>query len=192
MMGIKLGIASSNAWLQCVLANFGDFLIDHAANERKASAMAMSLVTHYPDKHELVTSMIDLALDELNHFRQVMRLMQERQLVMTADEKDPYVNQMRSYLRKGSEDYFLDRLLCCALIEARGEERFHLISNNVEDPNLKSFYSALANSEKGHNALFVRLAEQYFDQGAIYRRLAEWVAIECNIIEQLPVRSRLH
>ena len=41
---------SSDAWLECVLANFDEFLIDHAANERKASTMAMSLVAHYPDK----------------------------------------------------------------------------------------------------------------------------------------------
>ena len=192
MMGITLGIASSNAWLQCVMTNFGEFLIDHAANERKASAMAMSLVAHYPDKHELVSSMIDLALEELNHFRQVIRLMQERELVMTADEKDPYVNQIRSHVRKGPEEYFLDRLLSGALIEARGEERFRLISDNLKDTKLKSFYHTLANSEKGHHALFVRLAEQYFDQGTVDQRLAEWVAIERTIIEQMPVRSKLH
>ena len=40
MTAIELGIASSNDWLDCVLENFDEFLIDHAANERKASAMA--------------------------------------------------------------------------------------------------------------------------------------------------------
>ena len=192
MTSVTLGMASSDAWLQCVLANFDEFLIDHAANERKASAMAMSLVAHYPDRRELVSSMIDLALEELNHFRQVIRLLQERGLVMIADEKDRYVNQMRSHMRKGPEEYFLDRLLSGALIEARGEERFRLISNGLKDVKLRTFYHTLANSEQGHHELFVRLARQYFDQSAVDQRLGEWVAIEHTIINQLPVRSRLH
>ena len=192
MTSVTLGMASSDAWLQCVLANFDEFLIDHAANERKASAMAMSLVAHYPDRHELVSSMIDLALEELTHFRQVIRLLQERGLVMIADEKDRYVNQMRTHMRKGPEEYFLDRLLSGALIEARGEERFRLISNGLKDVKLRTFYHTLANSEQGHHELFVRLARQYFDQRAVDQRLGEWVAIEHTIINQLPVRSRLH
>ena len=192
MTSVTLGMASSDGWLQRVLANFDEFLIDHAANERKASAMAMSLVAHYPDRHELVSSMIDLALEELNHFRQVIRLLQERGLVMIADEKDRYVNQMRSHMRRGPEEYFLDRLLSGALIEARGEERFRLISNGLKDVKLRTFYHTLANSEQGHHELFVRLARQYFDQSAVDQRLGEWVAIEHTIINQLPVRSRLH
>ena len=192
MTSVTLGMASSDGWLQRVLANFDEFLIDHAANERKASAMAMSLVAHYPDRRELVSSMIDLALEELNHFRQVIRLLQERGLVMIADEKDRYVNQMRSHIRKGPEEYFLDRLLSGALIEARGEERFRLISNGLKDVKLRTFYHTLANSEQGHHELFVRLARQYFDQSAVDQRLGEWVAIEHTIINQLPVRSRLH
>ena len=108
---VSLSQPSPNAWLDAVLAAFNEFLIDHAANERKASAMAMSLVAHYPDRQELVTRMIDLALEEMNHFRQVVRLLQERGLVMAADEKDPYVNQLRSHVRKSRDEYFLDRLL---------------------------------------------------------------------------------
>ena len=192
MTSVTLGMASSDGWLQRVLANFDEFLIDHAANERKASAMAMSLVAHYPDRRELVSSMIDLALEELNHFRQVIRLLQERGLVMIADEKDRYVNQMRSHMRRGPEEYFLDRLLSGALIEARGEERFRLISNSLKDVKLRTFYHTLANSEQGHHELFVRLARQYFDQSAVDQQLGEWVAIEHTIINQLPVRSRLH
>ena len=92
---------SSDAWVKCVLANFDEFLTDHAANERKASSMAMSLVAHYPDKPDLVREMVDLALEELTHFKQVIRVMQDRGLIMTPDEKDLYVNQMRQHVRGG-------------------------------------------------------------------------------------------
>ena len=183
---------SSNAWLECVLANFDQFLIDHAANERKASSMAMSLIAHYPDKPELVREMVDLALEELTHFKQVIRLMLERGLFMTPDEKDLYVNQMRHHVRGDTEDYFLDRLLSGAVIEARGEERFRQLAGHLEDEKLKVFYIALANSEKGHHQLFQRLALQYFSAKIVDKRLAEWVVIEKSVIENIPVRSRLH
>lgn len=192
MNSVVLNRASSTDWLDCVIGNFDDFLIDHAANERKASAMAMSLVAHYPDRELLVSSMIDLALEELNHFRQVVRLMQDRHLVMTADEKDPYVNQMRSHVREGPDEYFLDRLLSAALIEARGEERFQIISNALTDPKLKTFYTILATSEKAHHELFVRLAETYFDEEQVRTRLSEWSEVEEQVMLGLPVRSRLH
>ena len=183
---------SSDAWLECVLANFDEFLIDHAANERKASTMAMSLVAHYPDKPDLVREMVDLALEELTHFKQVIRLMQERDLSMTPEVKDLYINEIRHHVRGDTRDYFLDRLLSGAVIEARGEERFRQIADQLKDQKLKAFYIALANSEKGHHQLFLRLALQYFDNQVVDKRLAEWIVIEKTVIESTPVRSRLH
>ena len=183
---------SSDAWLECVLANFDEFLLDHAANERKASTMAMSLVAHYPDKPDLVREMVDLALEELTHFKQVIRLMQERDLCMTPDVKDLYVNEMRHHIRGDTQDYFLDRLLSGAVIEARGEERFRQLADHLMDEKLKVFYLALANAEKGHHQLFLRLALQYFNDQVVDKRLAEWIVIEKSVIESIPVRSRLH
>ena len=94
---MKLKVQSSKDWLQCVLADFETFLQDHAANERKASSMAMSMVTHYPDRTQLTRAMIDLALEELNHFRQVYRLIEARGSNLTADVKDHYVNALRQH-----------------------------------------------------------------------------------------------
>ncbi len=191
MIEIQL-LTSSDDWLNCVLDNFDEFLIDHAANERKASSMAMSMVAHYPDKPELVRELVDLALEELNHFRQVMRLMEKRGLIMTPDEKDPYVHALRKHISKGSELYFLDRLLSGAVIEARGEERFRRIAAGLGDSELGSFYKALANSEAGHHKLFLRLADLYFEPAQVSNRLSEWIDIESSVIEQLAVRPRLH
>ena len=185
-------IPSSSAWLACVLANFDEFLLDHAANERKASSMAMSLVAHYPDKPDLVREMVDLALEELTHFKQVIRLIQERDLSMTPDEKDLYVNRMRHHVRGDTEGYFLDRLLSGAVIEARGEERFRQLAGHLKDEKLKVFYFALANAEKGHHHLFLSLALKYFNDELVDKRLAEWIVIEKTVIESIPVRSRLH
>ena len=189
---INLRAASSCEWVTSVLNNFDAFLIDHAANERKASSMALSLVAHYPDKRELTTRLIDLALEELNHFRQVVRLMQKRNLVMTPDEKDPYVNQLRSHVRRGSEGYFLDQLLCAAVIEARGEERFTTLSEALVDVAMKKFYKTLAVSEKGHHQVFIQLAQCYFPKTHVKQRLSEWIDIEGEIFAQIPIKSRVH
>jgi tRNA-(ms[2]io[6]A)-hydroxylase len=184
--------ASSPDWLYTVLNNFDEFLLDHAANERKASSMAMSLVAHYPDKTHLVEAMVDLALEELNHFRQVVKLVNKRKLILAPDEKDPYVNQLRKHIRRGTEHYFLDRLLSAAVIEARGAERFSLISRNIDDDELKVFYSTLAKSEANHHLLFVDMAERYFDLADVSSRLDEWLRLEMEVLRQLPIRARLH
>ncbi len=184
--------SSPKTWLAAVLADFDRFLLDHAANERKASAMAMSLVAHYPDKKHLLEAMIDLALEELNHFRQVVRLINRRGLVLAPDEKDAYVNRLRAHIRRGSEDYFLDRLLCASVIEARGAERFALVADGLEDEELRTFYSSLARSEGNHHRLFLDLAARYFPPDRVERRWADWIAVEDQVLGSLEIRARLH
>ena len=112
----------------CVIERFDQFLLDHAAAEKKAAGMALSMLSHYPDRARLVTAMSELAAEEMMHFREVVKLIQERGLQLTADEKDPYINEIRSWIRQGSEEYLLDRLLTGAVIEARGAERFALVA----------------------------------------------------------------
>ena len=84
-------------WAKYVCQNLDDFLIDHAACERKASATAMSFVVRYRDMPKLIKSMIVVAQEELEHFAQVTDLILERGLQLGADEKDPYVNAMLNY-----------------------------------------------------------------------------------------------
>lgn len=189
---LTLQTTSSNDWLEAVLKDFDSFLLDHAANERKASSMALSMVAHYPDKPYLVEKLIDLAIEELNHYKQVVKLIAKRGLQASDDEKDPYINALLQEVRKGSEAYFMDRLLMAAIVEARGAERFAMIARHIDDPALQRFYHGLAYTEEKHHLLFVELAEKYFDAGEVNQRLREWLAIEQNIMKQLPVRSKLH
>ena len=193
-MSLKLALkkSSSEKWLQEVLTNFSAFLIDHAANERKASSLAISLALHYRDRHELVTKMADLAVEELNHYRQVIKLMQSRNIVQTPDKKDPYIGQLQDHTKKGSDAFFLDRLLIAAVVEARGAERFGLLGAALTDPQLSGFYRSLAISEAKHHELFSELALTYFPEEQVSARLEEWLEIEATIIEGLPVSGRLH
>jgi tRNA-(ms[2]io[6]A)-hydroxylase len=189
----QLRTVSSPEWLAAVIQDFDLFLQDHAANERKASTMAMSMVVHYPDKPALVEALVDLALEELNHFRQVLRLMTSRGVIQAADAKDPYVNLILKHVRKGTEHYFLDRLLSAAVIEARGAERFALIA--TAEPladNIKTFYNTLARSEANHHQLFINLACDYFPATTVNSRLSEWLDIEAESLTAVAIAPRLH
>ena len=190
----KLKLASSSCeWLQSVQKNFDAFLIDHALNERKASASAMTLVAHYPDRAELVEVMIELAIEELNHFKQVMKILASRNLIIENEKKDPYVNELRRHMKKSdSGAYLLDRLLSGAVIEARGEERFSLLAENLSDQALRSFYARISASEARHFCLFLDLADKYFHRKTVEDRLSEWIEIEKLAIESLPITNRLH
>ncbi|MDX1735674.1 MAG: tRNA-(ms[2]io[6]A)-hydroxylase, partial [Halioglobus sp.] len=82
-------------WTCAVLEDFDEFLQDHAAAEKKASGMAISMLSHYPDRPELVAAMADLAVEELTHYREVVKWIHRRGLITRADTSDPYVVRFR-------------------------------------------------------------------------------------------------
>ena len=170
---LELRYQTSPQWTTTVIEQMDTFLLDHAAAEKKASGMAISLLSHYPDKPELVRAMIDLSIEEMTHFREVVRIMTKRGLQLGADAKDPYVNQLRHCMRRGSASYFLDRLLIGGIIEARGCERFGLLGEALPDGKLQEFYRLIARSEAKHQQLFLDLAGLYFASREIHQRLYE-------------------
>lgn len=189
---IKLKYKTPDRWARGVVEAMDDFLADHAAAEKKASSMAMTMVAHYPDKPDLVMAMVDLALEELSHFRAVVKLMQQRGLQLRADEKDPYVNALRGCCRQGDLPYLLDRLLIAGIIEARGAERFGLVAEALPEGEMKRFYDSITRSELGHQALFFDLAIKYADSKTVTERLDELLDAEAAIIMDLPFRAALH
>ena len=180
------------SWIKVVLNRFDDFLEDHASCEKKASGMAMSMASHYPDRPVLLTAMVDLAVEELNHYREVVRLIIARDNQPGPDSKDLYVKELNGLVRKGKEHFLLDRLLVAALIERRGAERFQLISNNVQDAKIKRFYGSITNSESRHWKLFINLALEYFEESEVEERLSALAPEENRIIESLPIKPALH
>jgi len=189
---LDLRASSPQDWLRAVLGDFDAFLVDHAQAEKKASQMAMSMLQHYPDKPPLVSAMIDLALEELAHFREVVKLVFTRGLVLPPDTRDPYVGALRKAMHRGREAWLLDRLLVAAIVERRGHERFGMVAAAVPDPGLQRFYQSITRSEKNHYELFLDLAGRYFPASKIRTRLPELLDIEADIMSGLPIRAALH
>ncbi|MEW6998664.1 tRNA-(ms[2]io[6]A)-hydroxylase [Colwelliaceae bacterium BS250] len=179
-------------WAHVCLEDFDSFLQDHAAAEKKAASMAMSMLSHYQDRTNLVRAMTDLALEELIHFKQVLKIMTRRGVQLANDEKDPYINQIRKMFRHTQQEKFLDRLLIAGVIEARGYERFSLIAEALPAGKDKKFYDDIAKSEEKHKNLFVELALEYFDKEEVYQRLEEILDEEARICASLPFRAALH
>jgi len=178
--------------VEVVLADFNAFLSDHASAEKKASGMALSMASHYPDRPDILIAMTDLAIEELAHYKQVINLILKRGLIPQSDRKDTYVTELNRKARKGRDEFLLDRLLIAALIERRGAERFELIAHHLEDAQLANFYRNLAKSEARHWVLFVNLASGNYPENQIVSRFNELSEIENRILSGLPISARLH
>ncbi|MEZ4752688.1 MAG: tRNA-(ms[2]io[6]A)-hydroxylase [Bdellovibrionota bacterium] len=180
------------AWAEHAIKDIDALLIDHAACERKAAAMGMSFVVKYPDRLEILDPLIHFAREELEHFQQVCRLLVRRGLVLDHDEPDLYVNLLHKKIRTGREERFLDRLVVASVIEARGTERLALLTEIIEDPELKHLYRRLTRAEDRHKDLFVELATHYFEETAIDERLDYFLDEEATAIQAVPFRSAIH
>ena len=179
-------------WATVAISDFNLFLQEHANMERKASAMALSFISKYPDQTEIIDELIEVAQEELEHFRDVYKLMQERGVPLKREEPDSYVNQLIESCRHGREDRFIDRLCVASILECRGAERFKLVSNALEDEGLKKFYRDLWACEAKHGNVFVEMALKIYPEDKVYPRLSELVHIESEICSQLPWRPSLH
>lgn len=185
-------MATDPAWVEVPLAHFDDFIMDHANCERKASALAMSLVMKYADRLPIIPGLIDVALEELEHFRQVYALMQRRGLKLASDVPDVYVKQLTRLMRHTRDERLIDQMLVASIIECRGAERFGLIAGALSDPQLKAFYSELHKAELKHGHLFVHLLLKLFPEDDVYPRCEQLMAEEAGIIAALPWKPALH
>ncbi|HRF40237.1 MAG TPA: tRNA isopentenyl-2-thiomethyl-A-37 hydroxylase MiaE, partial [Saprospiraceae bacterium] len=109
--------------------------------------------------------------------------------------KDEYVNELLKFQKKGGsrEEALLEKLLVCALIEARSCERFRLLSLYINDKALRGFYHKFMISEAGHYRLFIDLAKQYAGEEKVKIRWQEYLTREAEIMEELELRGdRMH
>lgn len=181
------------AWVDVALADFDAFLQDHAANERKASVSALRLAVHHHDIPALVDATIDVAREELDHFRQVYDLIVSRGGELGQDAPDPYMTRLHGAMRRERKsEFLLDRLLVFSLIEARGCERFGMLAEALAAGPIRDFYAELTRTEARHRGLFTRLARDLFDAAAVRQRIDTLVAIEAEISAALPLRPSLH
>jgi tRNA-(ms[2]io[6]A)-hydroxylase len=192
MLGLKL--ATDPRWVNLVESNIDEILTDHAWCEQKAASNAISLVVSYPEYSDMVTELLLLAQEELGHFNQVHAHILKRGKVLGKERKDPYVNELYQFMRKGysREIALIDRLLFSALIEARSCERFRVLSENISEKELASFYHDLMVSEAGHYTVFLGFARKYAGSQNVEARWKEWLEFEAGVIAGYGKRETIH
>jgi tRNA 2-(methylsulfanyl)-N6-isopentenyladenosine37 hydroxylase len=192
---LGLHLPTDPRWVDLAAISLEDILTDHAYCEQKAATSCISLIQRYSDKEKLVQELAPIVTEEWGHFRLVLAELQKRALKLGKQRKDAYVNELLKFEVKGGseEDRLLDKLLFCALIEARSCERFKRLSEGLDDEYLRSFYRRFMESEAGHYHLFIELAETYVDKTKVRKRWQEWLAFEAEVIKSLDVRGdRMH
>jgi tRNA-(ms[2]io[6]A)-hydroxylase len=193
---LGLRYQTPDAWAEQVLRDPLRLLSDHAYLERKAASNALELLNRwpeptYPDNWLITLSAI--ARDETAHLHSVTRLLAQRGGRLERLHRNPYANDLRTLVRKGSgPQELLDRLLIAALIEARSCERFEVLSRCCHDPELAQFYRRLWSSELGHYTVFLRLAENILARQEVETRWQQMIEAEARIIQNQPPGPRIH
>ena len=192
MLGLKL--KTDPRWVNIVEGNIEEILTDHAWCEQKAATNVITIITYNSEHVDLVTDLLEIAKEELEHFQMVHNIIKERGLTLGRERKDHYVNELFKFLKKdGSRnDAFVDRLLFSAMIEARSCERFKVLSQNIKDPELAQFYKDLMISEAGHYTTFLGFARKYSEKVDVDKRWKEWLVFEGELITNYGKSETIH
>ena len=197
MQNTKLGLKlpTDPRWVNLAETDLGEILTDHAYCEQKAATACISLIQAYPERSKMVEDLAPVVTEEWGHFRMVLVELKKRNLRLGRQRKDVYVNELLKFQKKGisREESLLERLLTCALIEARSCERFRLLSLYCSDEALRVWYHQFMVAEAGHYRLFLDLAELYFGLEKSRARWKEYLIGEAGIVQNLPTRGdRMH
>ncbi|MDW5378084.1 tRNA-(ms[2]io[6]A)-hydroxylase [Halomonas sp. HP20-15] len=185
-----LPCATPAGWVEAALANQALLLIDHAQCEKKAASTAMSLMYRYVDRPLLLTKMSQLAREELLHFEQVVKLMEERGIRYRQLSASRYADGLRRHVERDDPQRLIDILIVGAFIEARSCERFARLIPHL-DAELAKFYRSLVKSEGRHYEDYLMLAQR-FAEGPIESRIAFFADRERELIETPDETFRFH
>jgi tRNA-(ms[2]io[6]A)-hydroxylase len=171
-----------DSWLPKVRDRLYDVLVDHAHLERKAATSALNL-EKYQELFAHVRELNAIAIEELQHFNQVLDLLKERGIPFGQPIRSPWIGGMMAAVRKGRREQVIDHLIVLALVEGRSCEKFQILANGIRDldPALADFYASLVESEGNHYATYLILARR-IDELETHRRLADFLALDAVLI----------
>ncbi|MFM1931197.1 MAG: hypothetical protein RL226_500 [Bacteroidota bacterium] len=192
MLGLRL--PTDPRWVNIAEKNISEVLTDHAWCEQKAASNAISTIVRFPEHPELVEELTRISLEEMEHFGMVHAKIKERGLVLGFERKDQYVHDLAAFIRKGGsrKQELVERLLFAAMIEARSCERFRLLSEELEDDDLRQFYRELMVSEAGHYTTFITFAKKYGDPHEVDRRWQEFLDFESSLMAKYGNDPSMH
>ena len=190
----KLKLPTDPRWANIAEGNLEEILTDHAWCEQKAATNAIGIITMIPEHTAIVSELLEIAQEELDHFNQVHEIIKKRGYVLGRTRNDDYVNELVKFIQKGGsrDDLIIDKMLFAAMIEARSCERFKVLTENIKDEELKVFYKELMISEANHYTTFIGFARQLGDPEKVNKRWEEWLEYEGEIIKSYGKKETVH
>jgi len=196
MSVLRLQLPTDPRWATIAETNLAEILSDHAWCEQKAATNAINLIINNSEKEDLVTAMLEISIEEMEHFKKVHDLIIKRGFTFERERKDDYVNELAKYMKQSSdgsrESGLVERLLLAAMIEARSCERFKVLSENLKDKELAQFYRDLMESEANHYTTFITFARKYAETIDVEKRWREWLKQEAKIIANYGNKETIH
>jgi tRNA 2-(methylsulfanyl)-N6-isopentenyladenosine37 hydroxylase len=196
MATFRLQLPTDPRWVNIVENKIEDILTDHAWCEQKAATNAITIITINSEYPDLVSDMLTVAREEIEHFEMVHNIIKKRGLVLGRERKDEYVGELAQYMKKSNNGSrvsgFVERLLFSAMIEARSCERFKVLSENIQDQELSDFYRELMESEAGHHVTFLNYARKYGQGIDVEKRWQEWLDFEAGVIAKYGKSESIH
>lgn len=192
MLGLKL--ETDPRWANLVESNIEEILTDHAWCEQKAATNAITIISLNSEHEDLVTDLLALAQEELEHFQMVHDIIKKRGYKLGRERKDSYVNELFKVQMKGGsrQQSLVNRLLFSAMIEARSCERFKVLSDNIKDEELSTFYRELMISEAGHYTTFLKFARKYGEGIDVDKQWEALLVKEGEIIKNYGKSESIH
>ncbi|MCR8668168.1 tRNA-(ms[2]io[6]A)-hydroxylase [Aestuariibaculum sp. M13] len=191
---LHLQLETDPRWANLAESNIEEILTDHAWCEQKAATSAITLITQNPEYPDMVTELLEIAQEELEHFQMVHDIIKARGYELGPERKDSYVHELFKFMNKGGNriQRMVDKLLLSAMIEARSCERFKLLSNIIKDEELAKFYYDLMVSEASHYTTFITFARKYGKGVDVEKRWKQLVEFESSIIKSYGTGESLH
>ena len=191
---LRLKLPTDPRWVNIVEKNIEEILTDHAWCEQKATTNAITLITMLPEYPDIITELILIAQEELEHFQMVHEIIKKRGYEFGRERNDDYVGELIKFIRHGGtrDERIIDRMLFAAMIEARSCERFKVLTENIKDEELKVFYKELMISEANHYTTFIKFARQLGDPEKVNTRWEEWLDYEAEIIKSYGKKETIH
>ncbi|KQS90159.1 MULTISPECIES: tRNA-(ms[2]io[6]A)-hydroxylase [Chryseobacterium] len=190
----KLKLPTDPRWANIAEGNLQEILTDHAWCEQKAATNAIGLITMLPERPDIISELLLIAQEELEHFGQVLEIIKKRGYTFGRTRKDDYVNELVNFIQKGGhrDTLIVDKMLFAAMIEARSCERFKVLTENIKDEELKTFYRDLMISEANHYTTFIGFARELGDPEQVNARWEEWLEYEAKIIKSYGNKESIH
>ncbi len=194
-----LKVETPMTWLQLALQSLPVLLIDHANCEKKAASTALRLMFRYSEETEICYRMSRLAREELRHYEQVLKIINERDIKLVSLTPSRYAATLMQGVSKAEPQRITESLIVGGIIEARSCERFARLVpmlESVGEDKLAKFYSGLLASEARHFEHYLELAQKHstelYSQDEFKQRVEFFLSKEKELIQSHDSEFHFH